>query len=249
MSSRRRSRGRGTPAAARCRRSGCRPGGGRRTADPPARPSTSITSKLPSGLVRWYSASWALNCIRTNDSRAPAPTRPGTAPPSRRGRRRRPGTPGRRRSTGREHDLPSRQEPDSSRSGPRREDALQGDAEVERQVGLHVVVRQAAAGERDSACGDIGPRLSAGSAAYRSRRCWSCRSTRSGARRVVGRRAVLAAQRVGVVRDLGLEQGDGLDAALLARGTWSDRPGPWPWCIGALPCRSGSAKVLLPSPP
>src|SRR6185503_7580521 len=29
----------------------------------------------------------------------------------------------------------------------------------------------------------------------------------------------------------------------------SDRPGPCPGCIGALPCRSGSAKVDLPSPP
>src|SRR5712691_211340 len=28
-----------------------------------------------------------------------------------------------------------------------------------------------------------------------------------------------------------------------------ERPGPWPGCIGARPCRSGSAKVDLPSPP
>src|SRR5688572_15615170 len=31
--------------------------------------------------------------------------------------------------------------------------------------------------------------------------------------------------------------------------SWRERPGPCPGCIGALPCKSGSAKVDLPSPP
>src|SRR5919198_4869353 len=31
--------------------------------------------------------------------------------------------------------------------------------------------------------------------------------------------------------------------------SFSESPGPWPGCMGARPCRSGSAKLLLPLPP
>ena len=36
---------------------------------------------------------------------------------------------------------------------------------------------------------------------------------------------------------------------LVSPRSCSERPGPCPGCIGALPCIFGSAKLLLPSPP
>ena len=126
---------------------------------PAGSPPTSMTSNRPSGLCRRYSRVLGVELHADERLTLPlAPRRPGTAPPSRvdavdartgtHGRRRSPGA-GRRSAVVGGVGTSSR---------PRREDALEGDVEVEGQVGLHVVVRLAAAGRRQRLRATSGPR-------------------------------------------------------------------------------------------
>src|SRR2546423_2440472 len=48
---------------------------------------------------------------------------------------------------------------------------------------------------------------------------------------------------------ISLSSSDTVSLPPVSPRSWNERPGPWPGCIGALPCMSGSAKVDLPSPP
>ena len=158
---------------------------------------------------------------------------------SRRPRRAPAGTPGRRRPP-----VGARRAPRPRQLGPPvspgREDALQRDAEVEGQRGLHVVVREAAAGHRGGGHGQLavlGRLVDAAALAHAQEAFGETALASAGSSR---RRA----HRVAVRRDLGLQQRDGLGAAGLAEVVQRE-PRPWPGASGALPCRSGSANVLL----
>src|SRR5256714_5000669 len=48
---------------------------------------------------------------------------------------------------------------------------------------------------------------------------------------------------------ISLSSSDTVSLPPVSPRSWSESPGPCPGCIGARPCRSGSAKLDLPSPP
>ena len=124
-------------------------------------------------------------------------------------------------------------------SGARRKDALQRDAEVEREVGLQVVVRQAAAGRCELASASWHELSLHGPDSRVNRRERASETLGPG---VHPRAAATASTTRGCGRGSPFEQRHRVRAAGLAQVV-QRKPGPCPGCIGAGPWRLGSAKV------
>ena len=125
----------------------------------------------------------------------------------------------------------------------RRKDALQRDAEVERQVRLQVVVRLVAAGRRE------GLRPPSRRWTRQPASCTGCRRRTAGpARRPPGRSGWSSTPaRCSACAWDGISLSSSVTVSLppVSPRSCSDSPGPCPGCIGARPCRSGRAKFDL----